>query len=65
MQPLPFRSTVVVSTNDAIGSAEHAERLARGWGSRIVNIGERGHINSDSNLGAWPDGFELLEQLRR
>jgi predicted alpha/beta hydrolase family esterase len=61
---LPFSSTVVVSTDDPIGSAEHAERLARAWGSRIVNIGARGHINADSALGAWPEGFELLEQLR-
>lgn len=64
MQPLPFRSTVVVSTNDPIGSAEHAERLAQAWGSRVVNIGDRGHINADSGLGTWPEGFELLEQLR-
>jgi predicted alpha/beta hydrolase family esterase len=64
MQPLPFRSTVVVSTNDPIGSAEHAERLARAWGSHVVNIGDRGHINADSDLDAWPEGFDLLNQLR-
>ncbi len=62
-QPLPFRSTVVISNNDPFGSAAHAERLAHDWCSLVVNIGERGHINADSNLGAWPDGFEMLEQL--
>jgi predicted alpha/beta hydrolase family esterase len=63
-QPLPFRSTVVVSTNDPIGSAEHAECLAHAWGSRVVNIGNCGHINVESGLGAWAEGFDLLEQLR-
>lgn len=64
-QPLPFRSTVVVSGDDQYGSAEHAEGLARAWGSKVVHVGARGHINALSGLGAWPDGFELLEELRR
>jgi predicted alpha/beta hydrolase family esterase len=63
-QPLPFRSTVVISTNDPFGSAEHAERLAHAWASRVVNIGNCGHINADSGLGAWSEGFDLLVQLR-
>ncbi len=61
----PFRSTVVISSDDSYGSAEHAERLALAWGSRIVHIGDRGHINASSGLGDWTEGFALLEQLRR
>ncbi len=64
-RPLPFPSTVVISADDPYGSPEHAERLARAWGSKVVHVGERGHINAASNLGAWPEGFELLEELRR
>jgi len=63
-QPFSFRSTVVVSTNDPYGSQEHSEILAKAWGSQIVYIGDRGHINSSSGLGAWPEGYELLIQLR-
>lgn len=63
-QPLPFRSTVVISSDDPYGSAEHAERMAHAWGSRVVHIGDRGHINADSGLGEWSEGFTLLEQLR-
>lgn len=63
-QPLSFRSTVVISTDDPYGSAEHAEYLAHAWGSRIVHIGDRGHINADSGLGEWSEGYALLEQLR-
>ena len=62
-QPLPFRSTVVISADDPYGSAEHAECLAQAWGSRIVHIGDRGHINASSGLGEWQEGYDLLEQL--
>lgn len=64
MQPFSFPSTVVISADDPYGSAGHAERLARAWGSRVVHIGDRGHINAASGLGEWKEGRELLEQLR-
>jgi predicted alpha/beta hydrolase family esterase len=63
-QPLPFRSTVVISSDDPYGSAEHSERLAQAWGSRVVHIGNRGRINASSGLGDWREGYALLEQLR-
>jgi hypothetical protein len=64
MQQLPFPSTVVISDDDPYASPVHSEQLARAWGSRIVHIGNRGHINADSGFGAWSEGFDLLEQLR-
>ncbi len=64
-QPLPFPSIMVASTDDPYGSIEHAAHLAQAWGSRFVNIGARGHINGDSGLGAWAEGYELLSRLRR
>lgn len=64
MRPLPFRSIVVASADDPYGSVEHSIRLAQIWGSRLVNVGNCGHINADSGLGNWAFGFELLGQLR-
>jgi predicted alpha/beta hydrolase family esterase len=64
MQPLPFKSIVVTSTNDPYGSADFASRAACAWGSHFVDIGARGHINADSGLGDWPAGYELLTHLR-
>lgn len=64
-RPFPFPSTVVISADDSYGSPEHAKRLALAWGSRVVHIGARGHINADSGLGDWDEGYNLLEQLRR
>jgi uncharacterized protein len=60
---LPFPSTVVASTDDPYVSLGRAELFARSWGSRFVNIGKAGHINSASGLGGWPRGLELLEEL--
>lgn len=63
--PLPFPSTVVASRDDCWGSFEHAERLARFWGSQLVDAGEAGHLNADSGLGNWDDGRRALTRLAR
>jgi len=60
-----FQSTVVASTNDPYATIEHAEHLAKAWGSQLVNIGACGHINANSALGTWAEGYELLTELRR
>lgn len=62
---LPFPSIVVASTDDPYVTLERAEGFARSWGSELVSIGPAGHINSASGLGEWPEGFALLERLRR
>lgn len=61
--PLPFPSIVIASENDEYISLEQAEIYARAWGSRFVNIGAKGHINSASGLGEWQEGLNLLETL--
>jgi len=62
--PLPFPSIVVASTDDEYVTLERAQTYAAAWGSRFVNVGAAGHINSASGLGAWPAGYALLEALR-
>jgi predicted alpha/beta hydrolase family esterase len=63
--PLPFPSMVVASRDDSWGSLDHSERLATFWGSKFVDVGEAGHINADSGLGAWEDGRRHLSRLAR
>ncbi len=63
LKPLTFPSIVVASTNDPHGSVEFARSAASAWGSRFVDIGPAGHINSKSGLGEWNEGFLLLQQL--
>lgn len=60
---LPFKSILVTSTDDPYCSPARAAQFAGGWGSSLVNIGAQGHINADSNLGDWPQGQALLQQL--
>lgn len=60
---LPFPTIVVASRDDIWVAFERAASFARSWGSRLLDVGDRGHINADSNLGAWPEGQSLLRDL--
>jgi predicted alpha/beta hydrolase family esterase len=60
---LPFRSLVVASSNDPFYDMARARFFAWRWGSRLVDIGPVGHINSAMNLGMWPTGQRLLAPL--
>lgn len=62
---LAFPSIVVASTNDEYVSAERARHFADLWGSRLVLIGEAGHINGASGYGPWPEGERMLMEFRR
>ena len=63
LHPLPFRSIVVNSTDDVYVSPQRARQFAAAWGSELVEVDHCGHINSDSNLGLWPFGMDLLMKL--
>lgn len=60
---LPFRSIVAASQNDPYASFGQAKRIARKWGSRLVDAGPIGHINAQSGIGSWQYGQFLLNQL--
>ena len=60
---LPFPSIVVASENDPYASFERKQYFAKMWGSDFVNVGQKGHINSDSDLEYWEEGQLILEQL--
>ena len=59
-QALPFPAVLVGSRNDPYCSFERARAMAAEWGARCIDHGERGHINAESGLGAWPEGRALL-----
>jgi len=62
-QRLPFPSIVAASRNDPLGKFSRVSALAQGWGSRLVDIGEVGHLNPASGFGPWPLAHALIEQL--
>lgn len=63
LSALPFPSTVVASSDDPWCSPERSRQFAAAWGSRFVEIGAHGHINSASGMGSWPEGRALLDEL--
>lgn len=61
---LGFPSAVVASANDPWLPLAKAAYWADRWGSRILFIGDAGHVNTESGFGPWPRGLELLYALR-
>ncbi len=59
-QPLPFPAVVAASRDDPYCTWQRSEQLAQGWGARLVDLGDCGHANADSQLGDWPAGWALL-----
>jgi hypothetical protein len=60
---LAFPSIVVASRNDPFGDFERSRALAQAWGSRFVDAGNSGHVNTDAGFGPWPLGETLLAEL--
>lgn len=60
---LPFPAIVVASETDPFCTLERARSFADAWGADFVNLGDAGHINTDSGHGPWPEALELLARL--
>jgi len=65
LKKLPFNSTCILSSNDPYSSIESAEKLAHSWESKVVYVGDKGHINLASNLGYWEEGQNALISLKK
>lgn len=55
--PLPFPSALIASSNDPHASLEDSSDLALAWGSKLIEAGPAGHINTASGHGPWPEGM--------
>ena len=60
---LRFPSILAASRDDPYAPFGHARKMARIWGSRLVDAGWVGHINADSSIGDWPFGQHLVNRL--
>ena len=58
---LPFPSTLVYSSDDPFCAPERSLAMAQDWGSTALAAGPRGHLNGESGLGDWPEGWALVE----
>ena len=60
---LPFASVAVISSDDPYCTPERAQQMARDWSADAFDAGPRGHINGESGLGDWAQGWTLLQTL--
>ncbi|MFW0783768.1 alpha/beta hydrolase [Gordonia sp. CPCC 206044] len=60
---LPFASIVAASRTDALGGFRRITGMAEHWGSRVVDLGDVGHLNPAAGYGRWSRATELLDEL--
>jgi uncharacterized protein len=60
---LPFPSIVVASTNDYWATKERTTLFSQNWGSKLIFIGEAGHINADTGYTHWDEGLKILSTI--
>jgi uncharacterized protein len=60
---LPFPSIVAASHDDPLADFDRVAEMARAWGSRLVDLGEVGHLNPASGYGDWPRADEFIREL--
>jgi len=62
---LPIETKIIASSNDPWMTDSKAAYWALQWGADFLRLKNAGHINSDSNIGIWPEGIRELHQLVR
>ena len=61
LQRLPFTARLLASQDDPYCSAERARQFAQAWNADWHDMGCAGHINAESGLGLWPQGYALIQ----
>ena len=56
----PLPALIVASSTDPYASLAWTRHAAARWGAGLADVGERGHINLASHIGAWDEGRALL-----
>lgn len=62
-EKINFPTIVVTSEDDPWISGTRARYFAEQWGSKLISLGNAGHINVSSGYGVWPQGLEILNTL--
>ncbi|WP_029048309.1 alpha/beta hydrolase [Cupriavidus sp. amp6] len=63
--PLPFPTILAASRNDPLATYQRAAEMASDWGSKLVDLGEVGHLNPAAGYGPWPRATALIDELLR
>ena len=62
---LPFPAHLIAANNDPYCDSARSRQMALDWGARFTDVGARGHINSESGLGDWPEGRRWLLEFQQ
>ena len=62
-QALPFKAAVWGSNDDPFSSWHSTQALAHQWGASTHYLEGGGHINAQTGLGDWPQGWQSLQSL--
>lgn len=65
LEPLPFPSVLIASSQDPHCAPERAREFAHAWRSTLVEAGNVGHLNTESGHGPWPEGLLRFGQFLR
>jgi predicted alpha/beta hydrolase family esterase len=57
--------TVIGSENDPWMPLDRAREWAHAWGGGFINLGQVGHINTESGFGPWPLARQKVDHLVR
>jgi uncharacterized protein len=57
------RGYLVYSQNDPYATVAFSEQFARSLGIASTEVGFLGHINSDSGLGDWDEGYSIFKHF--
>jgi predicted alpha/beta hydrolase family esterase len=58
------RLQMVSSRDDPYSSPAFTNETARQWRAEHIDVGARGHLNAQSGLGDWPEGWAWVARWR-
>ncbi len=54
---------MVASRNDSYCSLDYAFGASNRWRAAFWDMGSKGHINAESGLGDWSEGWQDLQKF--
>jgi uncharacterized protein len=62
--PLRVPGLLLDSSDDHYATSAGSRRMAGAWGVPDIDLGAVGHINAESGLGTWDEGWRLVTAFR-
>jgi predicted alpha/beta hydrolase family esterase len=62
--PLRVPGLLLYSSDDHYSTPASTQRMASAWGVPGIDLGRLGHVNAESGLGGWDEGWRLVTAFR-